>query len=124
MKSNKILKEEEIIKNNKHPYRHGELTMKIVESLPAGAILKLSTNKHIVAHSETGHHHVLVADKPFNVYEHNGQTYIMTMKVAELVHEKTGKDVHKTHKIQPAIYQINIKKEFNYFTGLLQSVRD
>jgi hypothetical protein len=104
--------------------RHGEVILKPVDSIPQGAILKETTKKNIVAHSETGHHHVLEATQDFKIYTMMGDTYIEIPSVATLRHEKTGKDVHTPHKIAPAIYKIEIKKEFNYFSGLLQKVRD
>lgn len=112
------------MKKQQQIIRHGEIIMKQVEFLPEGAKLISSTKEKIVAHSETGHHHVLTATKPFNVYEHDGQTYIITMTTADLWHQKTGKDVHTTHTIQPAIYKLVLKKEFNYYTGILAAVRD
>ena len=39
--------------------RHGEVILKPIAELPKEARLELETNIHIVAHSETGHHHVL-----------------------------------------------------------------
>ena len=104
--------------------RHGEVILKPVDSLPQGAILKETTKKNIVAHSETGHHHVLEATQDFEIYTLMGDTYINIPSVATLRHEKTGKDVHTPHKIAPAVYKIMIKNEFDYFAGVLRAVRD
>jgi len=112
------------MKNKKEIIRHGEVIMKSIGSLPQGAELKKELKEYIVAHSETGHHHVLTADKPFGVYEHDGQTYIMMYTTAELWHKKTGKDIHTPHKVKPAIYKVVLKKEFDYFKGILRQVRD
>lgn len=98
--------------------------MKPVESLPSEAVLSTTTKKHIVAHSETGHHHVLEATQDFKIYSLMGDTYIEIPSIAELKHEKTGRDVHKTHTIQPAVYKVIIKKEFDYFIGAIRAVRD
>lgn len=109
---------------NTQIYRHGELLLKPITSLPVGVILKETTKKNIVAHSETGHHHVLESDVDFKIYTLMGDTYIEIPSIAQLRHEKTGKDVHKTHKIAPAIYKVVIKKEFDYFQGIIRQVRD
>ena len=103
--------------------RHGELLLKPT-TLPEGAILQQITKKFIAAHSETGHHHVLEATKDFKIYTHMGDTYFEIPSVAELWHQKTGKDVHTPHKIAPAVYKSVIKKEFDYFVGALRAVRD
>lgn len=104
--------------------RHGEVIMKPVDSIPNGAILKETTKKNIVAHSETGHHHVLESKNDFKIYSLMGETFIEIPTVAELWHQKSGKDVHTPHKIAPAIYKIVIKNEFDYFEGTLRAVRD
>jgi hypothetical protein len=108
--------------------RHGEVILKET-FLPKEAKLVEETNKYIVAHSETGHHHILeVKDKlnlsKFKIYTLNSDRYIELPQIAELWHEKTGKDTHTPHKIQPAVYKIVIKKEFDYFAGAIRSVRD
>lgn len=104
--------------------RHGEVILK-PESLPKGAVLTEQTKKYIVAHSETGHHHVLESTlKDIKIYTFNGDKYVEIPSMAQLWHQKTGKNVHTPHKVAPAVYKIVIKKEFNYFSGLLQRVRD
>lgn len=105
-------------------YRHGELIMKGISELPNGAVLSETVKSKIVAHSETGHHHVLEATKDFKVYTLMGDTYIEIPSVATLRHEKTGQHVHTPHKVVPAIYKIEIKKEFDYFAGAIRAVRD
>lgn len=105
--------------------RHGEVILKQVLNIPEGATLVKEAKKEIVAHSETGHHHVLESDlSKFKIYTWNGETYIELPEVATLLHEKTGKDVHTPHKIMPAMYKIVIKKQFDYFTKKMSKVRD
>ena len=109
--------------------RHGEVILKPINSIPKEAILKEETHKSIIAHSETGHHHILeVKDKldmsKFKVYTWNNETYIELPQVAELWHQKSGNDVHTPHKIMPSAYKIILKKEFDYFQGAIRQVRD
>lgn len=107
--------------------RHGEVIMK-PSVLPEGAMLQEESKTHIVAHSETGHHHVLEVPKitkdNIKVYMHNGTKYIEVPTIADLWHQKTGQDVHKTHKVAPAVYEIVIKREFDYFAKAIRAVRD
>ena len=110
--------------NNAEIVRHGEVILKPVDSIPEGAVLSETIKSKIVAHSETGHHHVLEADTDFKIYTLMGDTYIEIPSVATLRHEKTGKDVHAPHKIAPAIYKIVVKNEFDYFAGAIRAVRD
>jgi hypothetical protein len=110
----------------KHIVRHGEVVLKQIDSLPKEAKLQKEVNKEIVAHSETGHHHVLetIDMSKMKFYVANGETYIEVPSMASLWHQKTGKDVHTPHKIIPGFYKINIKKSYNYFSKLLERVRD
>lgn len=105
--------------------RHGEVILK-ASVLPEGAVLKSENKEVVVAHSETGHHHVLstLDMSKIKVYMHNGDTYVEVPSIANLWHQKSGKDVHKTHTIQPSMYKIVLKKEFNYYKGAIQKVRD
>lgn len=108
----------------KNIIRHGEVILKSISQLPKEVKLIETTKKYIVAHSETGHHHILEAIKPFKVLMWNNETYIEIPEIAKLWHQKTGKDVHKTHKIVPAFYKVIIKKSYDYFTKKLSRVRD
>ena len=104
--------------------RHGEVILKPISKLPEEAKLEKETKKHIVAHSEPGHHHVLESLEKFKVFSHNGETYLEVPELSELLHEKSGKDTHAPHKIVPAFYKVVIKKAFNYFAGAMHKVRD
>ena len=114
---------------NKYIVRHGEVILKQIDSLPKEATLVKETNSHIVAHSETGHHHVLATKEKtdlskFKVYSWNGETYLEVPQMSELLHEKVGADAHKTHTIVPGLYKVAIKKHFDYFTKAMTRVRD
>lgn len=106
------------------PVRHGEVILKPIANLPEGAKLEKEAKKYIVAHSETGHHHVLESLKEFKVFTWKDDRYIEVPAISELWHQKTGKDTHTPHEIAPGFYKVNIKKHFDYFAGALQRVRD
>lgn len=108
--------------------RHGELLLKEVK-LPKQAKLNKEIEKEIVAHSETGHHHILEIKEKTDMakmkfYTWEGNSYVEVPQMAELWHQKVGKDNHKTHIVPPAVYQIILKKEFDYFAGAIKIVRD
>ncbi len=103
--------------------------MKPISKIPDGAILKQETHRAIIAHSETGHHHILeVKDKvdmsKFKIYTLKGSTYVEVPEIAELWHQKSGADVHTPHKVKPSAYEIIIKREFSYFDKAIRNVRD
>lgn len=109
------------------PIRHGEVILLPIEKIPENAVLKEKTNETIVAHSETGHHHILktkVKDALKIYTTIDGNTFVQVEDMAQLFHEKTGKNVHKTHDVMPSAYKIVLKKEYNYYEGVMKQVVD
>lgn len=108
--------------------RHGEVILKPIGKIPSKAKLVENKESLIVAHSETGHHHILetkVKDKTLKLFKTDlGEMYLEVEDMAELWHQKTGSDIHTPHKIAPSAYKIVIKKEFDYFQGIIRQVRD
>lgn len=107
--------------------RHGEVILLPVNSLPEKANLREYTDEAIIAHSETGHHHILKtkAKEAVKIYTTlDGETFVEVGDIAQLLHRKTGKNVHKAHTVNPGVYKIVLKKEFNYYEGVLKRVRD
>ena len=109
--------------------RHGEIVLKQVDALPAGAVLKEETKDFIVGHSETGHHHVItVKNKPdmnkVKFYTTKDGEYVEVQAMAELWHKKSGEYIHKTLPLAPGIYKRQRKQEYDYFAGVIREVRD
>jgi len=105
--------------------RHGEVILKPIASIPSEAKLEKEITSHVVAHSETGHHHVLETPQmPLSVYTWNDTTYVQVPEIAKLLHQKTGAHVHTPHEVAPSAYEVVIKKEFDYFAGKMREVRD
>lgn len=110
----------------KNIIRHGEVILKPINKIPEGAKLEKENKSIVVAHSETGHHHILetLDMSKIKVYTWNGESYLEIPNMAKLWHQKTGADVHLPHEVKPSSYKVIIKKQFDYFTGALQRVRD
>lgn len=102
---------------------HGECWVQPVDTIPTGE--SLSVKKHIVGHSETGHHHVLVSDKPFDVMEETDKhdLFVRLFEPAKLVHEKTF-DIHETQVLAPGDYAIYHKTEYDPFAEVVRAVYD
>ena len=67
---------------------------------------------------------MLEATSPvIRVYELDNEIYLDVQKEVDLVHKKVG-EIHKTQAVKKGTYIRKIKKEFDYFTGLIQQVRD
>ena len=110
----------------KNIIRHGEVILYPIDYLPKGSELQKEEKEVIVAHSETGHHHVLstIDMSKIKIYSWNGETYLEVPSVSKLWHQKSGSDVHAPHKVVPSFYKIQIKKNFDYFEGKIKAVRD
>lgn len=103
------------------PLIHGENGFKPVDKLPKGK--KTTCDMYIAGHSETDHHHVIESDEPFTVVESNGKTFVELIRAAKVVHKKSF-DIHETKVLQPGVYEINHKTEYNPFTKVIEQVWD
>ena len=91
---------------NKKGYRQGDVRLAPIEALPEGLRVKDS----IIAHSETGHHHVM---KNAVVYtDVKGQQYVQVQKEALLMHQKE-QEAHEQIQIPKGIYKVMHQREFS-----------
>lgn len=102
------------------PIMHGENFLVPVDKLPKGEIIQ--SNAYIVGHSETGHHHVLESKQPIDIVE-GVDRVILVREVSKLFHQKSH-DIHETIEVQPGIYKITHKTEYNPFTKVIGRVFD
>lgn len=112
-------------KENKmnQPIIHGENVLIPVSKVPDGE--KSTHISYIVGHSETGHHHVLEAEKqsPFDIIINSDEMYISSKQVSNLVHRKTH-DIHKTVVVNPGFYRVVRKSEYDPFQQVIRQVWD
>jgi len=99
------------------PSFQGELMVRrIDEEIPATArAVPPIAGYHIVAHSETGHHHVIDGVKAA-VYEAADDEFIGWIKSlggdgAEITHQR-GFDTHEALHLPPGIYEIRRQREY------------
>lgn len=105
-------------------YRHGDVLITPIQSIPNGVKRKKDA---ILAYGEaTGHNHQLVlTDAQFkeqlDVYINKltQKIYFENNQPVELKHQE-----HKTITIQPGIYQVDIEREYDYFTKNINTVID
>ena len=100
-------------------YRHGENLIIEVNKFPKGKIKK--SKSLIVGHSETGHHHVLEGTDIESIQLE--ELFFRIANPTPLVHKKTH-DKHNTITIQPGIYKVIPKTEYNPFTKVIEIVWD
>ena len=107
----------------------GELCIKRIDAVPGNAKPMAAANgRYIVGHSETGHHHVLLADRA-RVFEAPNAPAGMRVLYAildapnELQHLRPH-DTHETIGLQPGMYEIRSGREFDPYAELARSQAD
>lgn len=114
------------------PIVHGENMLVPVAKLPKGATKVTLDNSntdgeaYIFGHSETGHNHLIEAEKMSDLAifsTADGQIYIKVNNEAKITHKKSF-DIHQPVEVAPGIYKVNKKTEYSPFTGLVREVYD
>lgn len=107
----------------------GELRITRVSVIPEDAAPMTAENGHfIVGHSETGHHHVLVAERT-QVFRAKNAPAGMSILYAildapnELQHLRSH-DTHETIGLQPGMYEIRSGREYDPYAELARSQAD
>ena len=93
----------------------GDVMFIKIAKLPNGVEVVLPKNgKNIVAHSETGHHHTMVAERT-KMYRLPEEIYECFLVVgeggADLVHER-GFDTHETIHFDEGTYRVRRQREY------------
>lgn len=111
------------MKDNRTAIQHGEAMLFPVDEAPKAETKEVTSA--IIAHSETGHHHVLESKTAFQVQGDMDKEnlYIRLFKPAKLVHKKTTMK-HKTLPVPAGIWKVIHKTEYNPFLGLVRKVKD
>lgn len=89
----------------------GDVAFLRVDELPEGLKeAKGENGVHIVAHSETGHHHTIDAAAVQMFPVDNFESYMKVNVPTHVVHERAW-DTHEPIKFDVGIYKINRQKE-------------
>lgn len=104
-------------------WRHGDLLIKTVSSIPAGA--KQSASKTLAEGEVTGHHHtftagqVVVFDAPAKNAENAVKYFEVKKGEASLTHQE-----HKELKFPVGTYSLAIEREYNPTDKVVRKVLD
>ena len=110
------------LKNGKRvSVMHGENFFIPIKKLPKGQ--EQECKVYIAGHSESGHHHLLEAKKPFTVIENYQERAVLLNEVTKLFHKKSF-DIHKTQYLAPGAYRIVHKTEYSPFEKVVRRVFD
>jgi len=95
----------------------GDLYLQRVDAVPEGFVAtKPVENRYVVAHSETGHHHVVEAEPEVNYYTDPGEPMVAYLEVKKIVgaalEHCRGFDTHKTLRIPQGIFKLSRQREY------------
>ena len=93
-----------------HP--QGDLNIFSVDEIPEGlSEEKAEKGQHILAHSETGHHHVVDGNTVRVFKENDFVSYLDVEKESNVVHLRSF-DTHETIQVPPGKYRITRQREY------------
>ena len=91
----------------------GDVYFERIETLPKGLTLaKVESGHFVVAHSETGHNHVIDSRNAQLFIDETNQFigYLNVLSPAELVHLRDH-DTHETLAFAPGVYRVRRQRE-------------
>jgi len=92
----------------------GDVYLRRVDAIPEGLIPNPAVDGvHILAHSETGHHHTVIDRPGVQVFKKDAfESYLeITGQPLVLEHNRSF-DTHAPIEIQPGIYRISNQREY------------
>lgn len=92
----------------------GDLLITRIDTIPDGMeVVKPDDGYYVVAHSETGHNHV-IQQEGVNVFRAANDPFVLYLVVdneVELKHLRSF-DTHESIKVPPGMYRINRQREY------------
>jgi hypothetical protein len=107
------------MKTFKNQAAQGDVLLRRIDKLPGG--LKTSQKQNglfVVAHSETGHNHVIEARPNVTLYEGDDPfvSYLQVIEATDatetLLEHMRSFDTHETLNIPPGIYEVRRQREY------------
>jgi hypothetical protein len=96
------------------PSFQGDVMIRRIARLPAKLVPAQAENgRHVVAHSETGHHHVVMERAAQLLIDETNAfiAYLKVMEPCELEHLRDF-DTHAPLHLEPGIYEVRRQREY------------
>ena len=107
------------MKTFKNMAAQGDLMIRRVDAIPAHAVaVPAEQGKFVVAHSETGHNHVIAAKSNVKLFTTGDPmvSYLQVIEAADatetLLEHLRGYDTHETISVPPGNYEIRRQREY------------
>lgn len=98
----------------------GDLLIRLIAALPAGLVAaKPDCGQFILAHSETGHNHVIAARPSVKVYSTDDPllSYLEVIEATDeaeaVIEHLRSFDTHESISVPPGIYEIRRQREYS-----------
>ena len=92
----------------------GDILIQRIEKLPAGVVpVEAENGRVIVTHSETGHHHVMLAErtKAYKLPDSIMDIFLAVEQGDTLEHLRPN-DTHESIAFEPGIYHVRRQREY------------
>lgn len=102
------------MKSFTHQAAQGDFLITRIDDLPPGAApVPAAGGDTVIAHSETGHHHVIDrrAGSLYRLPESLYEAFLVVEKTAVIEHRRDW-DTHEALKVEPGTYRINRQREY------------
>lgn len=104
----------------------GDMLLRKIDALPDDVKeLSAKNGVHVLAHSETGHNHVIKDRSDIKFYEHANDNFkafiVIENKPALLEHMRSYRR-HETIEVQPGIYEIRRQREEDVFGDIRRAL--
>ncbi len=103
----------------KNQAAQGDILVRRIDALPSDIkLIKAENGMFVVAHSETGHNHVIAERPNVRLYSANDPmiSYLEVIEATDktecLLEHLRSFDTHETIKINPGIYEIRRQREY------------
>ena len=107
------------MKTFKNCAAQGDLMIRRIEKLPENLnLMRSEKGTYIVAHSETGHHHVIAERPNVRVFESDDPliSYLEVLEATDaaevLIEHLRSFDTHESLLVSPGIYEIRRQREY------------
>lgn len=89
--------------------RNGDVFLRPVRALPAGATRQTIQQPEVLAYGEvTGHSHRIISDCSVARYVHDGRAYVLLKQAGILTHEEHG----QAH-VGTGVYELIIERDYD-----------
>lgn len=102
------------MKEFKNCAAQGDMMLRRIDKLPEN-VTKVEGNEYVLAHSETGHNHVVKAQPGVTFYSNDNNpmvAYLVVDNTECFVEHQRGFDTHETIKIGGGVFEIRRQREY------------